>query len=121
MDPTGRAPEGAFKAQDKRTAGEAGERRLAEQIGAQKQELGRRINRMEDRFDENHRVVTAGLAELKAEVGALSTKVDERSHPRRLDGAARSSAGADVVAGAVRETPDRYSTEEPKGKAGEMP
>lgn len=75
---------------------------------------------MEDRFNENHRVVTAGPAELKAEVGALSTKVDERSHPRRLDGAARSNAGADVVAGAVRETPDRYSTEDPTGKAEEM-
>ena len=111
---------------------EAGEKWLAEQIStqrqeltealdSQKQEVGHRIERLEDRFDKNHREVTAGLAELKAAVSALSMKVDERSHPRSLEGAGLSSAGADVAAGVVREPPVHYSTDKPKGEAEETP
>ena len=88
---------------------------------SQKQEIGRRIDRLEDRFDNNHREVTAGLAEVRAAVSALSAKLDERSHPRRLEGAGLSSAGADVAASVVREAPAPYSADEPKGESEETP
>ena len=92
---------------------EAGEKRLAEQIGSMKQEISRRIERLEDRVDENHREVTASLGDMKAVVGSLS-KVDERSYPRRLGSAGQPGTGADVVPGAgVREPHARYSAEEP--------
>jgi len=88
---------------------------------SQKQEIGRRIDRLEDRFDNNHREVTAGLAEVKAAVSALNAKLDERSHPRGLEGAGLSSAGADVAASVVRETPAPYSADEPKGESEGTP
>lgn len=93
---------------------EAGEKRLAERISAQRRELAeaisaqsRRINRLEDRLLE----VAAALGELKAEVGALSTKVDERSFPRHFEGGGL--PGAETTVG-VREAPARYSGDEPK-------
>lgn len=99
---------------------EAGEKRLAEQIGSMKQEISRRIERLEDRVDENHREVTASLGDMKTVVGSLSTKVDERSYPRRLGGAGQPGTGADVVPGAaVREPRARYSAEDPNGEAEE--
>ena len=90
-------------------------------MASQKQEIGRRIDRLEDRFDENHREVTAGITELKASVSALSAKLDERSHPRGFEGAELSSAGADMAASVVRETPAPYSADEPKGDVEEVP
>lgn len=107
---------------------EAGEQRLEGQItslrqeikgdfAAHKQEVGSRIDRLEDRVDHNHREVTAGLAELKAEVSALGARLDERSHPRRLVGAGLSSRGADAASGIVRETPGLHSADEAESGA----
>ena len=88
-------------------------------LANQKQEIGHRIDRLEDRVDENHREVRAALAELKASVRALSVKLDQRSRSRGLEGAELSSAGADVAAAAVRETPDPYPTERAADRSGE--
>ena len=94
-------------------------------IGTQKREIEHRIDRLEDQVYKNHREVTAALAELKVLVSVLSVKLDERSRPRRLESAELSSAGADVAAAAVRETPDPYPTERAAdrsaGGAGEQP
>ena len=94
-------------------------RELTAAMATQKQEIGHRIDRLEDRVDENHREVRAALAELKVLVSVLSVKLDERSHPRRLESAELSSAGADVAAAAVRETPDPYPTERAADRSGE--
>ncbi len=90
-------------------------------MASQKQEIRCRIDRLEVRFDKNHREVTAALAELKASVSALSVKLDERSRSRGLEGAELPSAGADVAAAVVRETPAPYSADEPKGEAEGVP
>lgn len=63
------------------------QREVTDSINNAKDELGRRIDRLEDRMDEKHREAASGLAEQKAVIGALSTKIDERSFPRRLEGA----------------------------------
>lgn len=100
-------------------------RELTAAIGTQKREIEHRIDRLEDQVYKNHREVTAALAELKVLVSVLSVKLDERSRPRRLESAELSSAGADVAAAAVRETPDPYPTERAAdrsgGGAGEQP
>ena len=75
-----------FEEAEKR--GEAREKRLAQQVSGVKQELGHRIDRMEDRMNENHREVSVGLAETNATVSALSAKLDERSSPAPAGGAA---------------------------------
>lgn len=91
-------------------------------LAVHRQEIGRRIDRLEDRFDENHREVTAALAELRAEVSALSTKVDERSFPRRFERGGLPGAEAAAAPGVgVRETPARYSADEPRGEADGAP
>ena len=104
-----------FEEAEKR--GEAREKRLAEQISGVKQELGHRIDRMEDRMNENHREVSVGLAETNATVSALSAKLDERSSPRRLEGGGLASATGSVASGvSVREPSASYSGHEPKGE-----
>ncbi len=67
--------------------------------------------------------MTTALTGMTAVVSALSTKIDERSLPRRLEGANLPTAGAGVATAAgVREAPARYSGEEPKdGAEGEAP
>ncbi len=112
---------------------EAGEKRLAEQIdrvrqelgqridrgkrelGGVEQKLGHRIDRMEDRMNENHREVSAGLAETKAAVSDLRARLDERSSPRRLTGADLPGSVESVRSGAVvREPSGDYSEDEPR-------
>ena len=56
-------------------------RELTAAMATQKREIGHRIDRLEDRVDENHREVRAALAELKVLVSVLSVKLDERSRP----------------------------------------
>ena len=95
---------------------------MKEALAGHRQEIGRRIDRLEDRVDENHREVTAALAELRAEVSALSTKVDERSFPRRFEGGGLPGTEAAAAPGVgVREAPTRYSADEPKGEADGTP
>ena len=82
--------------------------------------MDRRIDRLEDRVNENHKEVTAAISALRSAIAALSTKLDERSFPRRLDGPVPPGprdAPAPLIG--VREKPARYSTEEPKGEAEE--
>ncbi len=66
-----------------------GEKRLAEQIaqvdqraerrqGEGEKRLGARIDSLERRVDENHRELSAALAETKAAVKVLGAKLDER-------------------------------------------
>lgn len=69
-------------------------------------------------MNENHREVSAGLAETKAAVSDLSARLDERSSPRRLE--VFSSPGSVESAGSgavVREPSAGYSGDEPKGEA----
>lgn len=49
---------------------EAGEKRLAEQISSAKQEVSRRIDRLEHRINKNHREVTVSLGDMKAVIGS---------------------------------------------------
>ncbi len=92
------------------------EKRLTEQIGGVKQELGHRIERMGDLMNGNHRKVSVGLAETKAAVSALSAKLDERSSPRRLEGVGLPSATGSVASEvSVREPSGGYSGDEPEG------
>ncbi len=66
-----------FEEAEKR--GQAREKRLAEQISGVKQELGHRIDRMEDRMNENHREVSVGLAErARAVRELLGTRTEGR-------------------------------------------
>ncbi len=95
----------------------AHKKEIADAFAVHKQEVGARIDRLEDRVDHNHREVTAGLAELKAEVSALGARLDERSRPRRLVGAGLSGRGADAASGIVRETPGLHSPDEAKSRA----
>ena len=92
---------------------------LGSRIDGLEQKLGRRIDRLEDRVDENHREVSAALADTKAAVSALSARLDERSSPRRL--LARSPGASAGVASdvSVREQPGDYSGDEPQGKPPE--
>ena len=100
---------------------------LTGRIGSLKQELmdrisglDRRIDRLEDRVTENHKEVTAAISTLTNAITALSTKLDERSFPRRLEGPVPPGArDAPVPLVGVREKPARYSTDEPKGEAEE--
>ena len=55
------------------------------QVSKQFEQVGRRIDRIEDRAREDHKEVIGELAKMKAEVSALGAKLDERSYPRRLE------------------------------------
>ena len=70
------------------------------QVSKQFEQVGRRIDRIEDRAREDHKEVIGELAKMKAEVSALGAKLDERSYPRRLE--------------TVRETREEYSDQKPE-------
>ena len=91
---------------------------LVQRIDGVEQKLGHRIDRMEDRMNENHREVSAGLAETKAAVSDLSARLDERSSPRRLEGVGAPRSMESVGPGAVvREPSGDYSGGEPGDEA----
>ena len=99
-----------------------------QELKEQKQDLDRRIDRLEDRVHENqkeatenHKEATAAISALTSAITALSTKLDERSFPRRLEGPVPPGArDAPAPLIGVREKPARrYSTDEPKEKEEE--
>lgn len=91
------------------------EEKLGHRIDGVEERLGHRIDRIEDRMNENHREVSAGLAETKAAVSDLRARLDERSSPRRLTGADLPGSVESVRSGAVvREPSGDYSEDEPR-------
>jgi len=91
------------------------EQKLGHRIDGVEEKLGHRIDRMEDRMNENHREVSAGLAETKAAVSDLRARLDERFSPRRLTGADLPGSVESVRSGAVvREPSGDYSGNEPR-------
>lgn len=105
------------------------EKRLAAQIaqvdeqaekrrGESEKRLGARIDSLERRVDENHRELSAALAETKAAVKVLSAKLDERSRPRGIEGGGLVGVVGSGVSGAsVREESAEYAAPSPKGES----